>query len=51
MYHQITEEDQKFLMTVFPAERLFFGEEIREDYSHDELGGISHFPEALVKAH
>ena len=41
MYKTFGAEDRAYLTTLIPADRLFFGEEISEDYSHDELGGIS----------
>lgn len=51
MFKKVTAEDLAFLRSVTDDTRVFSGEEIREDYSHDELGGISNYPEALVKVH
>ncbi len=48
MFNKVTEADVKFLKTVTAEERVLVGGEISEDYSHDELGGISNMPEALV---
>ena len=48
MYKTFGAEDRAYLTTLIPADRLFFGEEISEDYSHDELGGISRLPDALI---
>lgn len=47
-YNKVTEQDIMYLRTVAP-ERVVVGDEISEDYSHDELGGISSYPEVLVK--
>lgn len=47
-YNKVTEQDISYLKTVAPG-RVFVGDEISEDYSHDELGGISSYPEVLVK--
>lgn len=30
-------------------ERVFFREEINEDYSHDELGGIKKMPDIVIQ--
>ena len=48
MYKTFGAEDRAYLTTLIPADRLFFGEEISEDYSHDELGSISRLPDALI---
>lgn len=48
MYHKLNESDYKALRAIAPG-RVFPQNEISEDYSHDELGGISRMPEALVK--
>ncbi len=37
------------LLKIVPKDRLFSGDEIGEDYSHDELGGVSRYPDVLVK--
>ena len=49
MYKRIDQADIDYLVQVTAAERVIAGESISEDYSHDELGGISHMPEVLVK--
>lgn len=49
MYHKITKEDLAALEKIAP-ERVFGPGEIGDDYSHDELGGVSCMPEALIKA-
>lgn len=47
-YGKVTQQDIAYLKTVAPG-RVFAGEEISEDYSHDELGSITSYPEVLVK--
>ncbi|MCL1940931.1 MAG: FAD-binding oxidoreductase, partial [Synergistaceae bacterium] len=49
MYKKIDESDMAFLMGLIPQERLYFGEDINPDYSHDELGGTTGSPEALAE--
>ena len=49
MYKKITREDIAYLQTITSPERVLTGGQIGEDYSHDELGGVSSMPEALVK--
>lgn len=48
-YKKLDEKDVKFLIEVLGEDRVFTGENINEDFSHDELGGISKAPEALVE--
>ncbi len=50
MYRKVCAADIEYLKSVTSPERVLSGDEIREDYSHDELGGISNYPEVLVKA-
>ncbi len=47
-FHEMTSADYDALRSIAPG-RVFCGEEIGEDYSHDELGGAHHAPEALVR--
>ena len=49
MYKKMTCEDIAYLKTITSSERVLTGVQIGEDYSHDELGGVSNKPEALVK--
>ncbi|MEN6593940.1 MAG: FAD-binding oxidoreductase [Clostridiaceae bacterium] len=49
MFKALTQEDVGFLISVTAPERVLTGEAIGEDYSHDELGGVSSMPEVLVK--
>lgn len=48
-YKKIDEKDISFLISVCGKDRVFIGEEINEDFSHDELAGIRKFPEVLVE--
>ncbi len=50
MYNTLTEKDILALKGLVCPERVLTGEEIGEDYAHDELGGVSRMPEALIKA-
>lgn len=50
-YKKIDSKDIEFLKSVVGDDKILFGKEINEDYSHDELGGISNYPEALVRVH
>jgi len=49
MYKKMIGEDIAFLKKATSPERVLTGGQIGEDYSHDELGGVSSMPEALVK--
>ncbi len=48
MYNKITQKDIDALQK-FAQEKILAFEEISEDYSHDELGGIEHYPDVLIK--
>ncbi len=50
MYKQVDMEDLNYINSVVTdTSNVFWKEEISEDYSHDELGGISNYPDVLVK--
>ena len=51
MYNKITTNDIEALRAIVGAQSVLTGEEINADYGHDELGGITHMPEALVRVH
>ena len=51
MYNKITTQDIEALRAIVGAQSVLTGEEINADYGHDELGGITHMPEALVRVH
>jgi len=48
-YNRITHADIEFLKKITDPKRVFIGCGISEDYSHDELGGVSNLPEVLIK--
>jgi glycolate oxidase len=47
-YHKINADDLKYLKSLVEPDRFLSGKEINEDYSHDELGGIFHYPDVLM---
>jgi len=47
-YNKLTRDDLFYLRSVVGPDRFCAGDDINEDYSHDELGGISHYPDALL---
>ncbi|MDD2362542.1 MAG: FAD-binding oxidoreductase [Oscillospiraceae bacterium] len=49
MYNKVSQRDIAYLSAFIPCERLFCGNDINPDYSHDELGGIENFPEVVIK--
>ena len=49
-FKAVTKEDIAFLISVCGPERVFTGDEINEDFSHDELSGFRKFPEVLIDA-
>ncbi len=49
MYKKMTGADIAQLKELTSPERVLAGGQIGEDYSHDELGGVSSMPDALVK--
>ncbi|MFL0267369.1 FAD-binding oxidoreductase [Candidatus Clostridium radicumherbarum] len=49
-YKKIDAADIEYIVSVInDKERVFVGEEINEDYSHDELGAVKKMPEIVVK--
>ncbi|MCW6077293.1 FAD-binding oxidoreductase [Clostridium sporogenes] len=48
-YKKLDVKDIEFLKSVVGQERVYTGEDINEDYNHDELGGISKIPDAMVE--
>ncbi len=46
---KLNETQISFLRSLVDEKRFFVGEEIGEDYSHDELGGVSGYPDVLIK--
>ena len=51
MYKKFDANDAAALGAIVGAENLLIGDAISEDYSHDELGGVSRMPDALVFVH
>ncbi len=51
MYNKVTAADIAALQAIVGAADLLTGDNINPDYAHDELGGISCMPEALVRVH
>ncbi len=49
MYKKIDKNDVEYLKSVTSSDRVMVGADISEDYSHDELGGISGAPEVHIK--
>lgn len=48
-YKKIDEKDICYFKEFIENNRIFIGDDINEDYSHDELGGIENYPDILVK--
>jgi glycolate oxidase len=48
-FSRMTTEDIAALRRICAAERVLVGEDISEDFSHDELAGIRRMPETLVE--
>ena len=49
MYNKVTHEEIAALQRIVGEGEVFTGSAVNEDYSHDELGGISQMPEVLVR--
>ena len=49
-YAKINNDDIKFFESLCGKEKVFYGENINEDFSHDELSGISSYPEVMIEA-
>ena len=48
-YKKVDEKDVEYLRTMVDADRILVGDEISEDYSHDELGTVANYPEVLMR--
>lgn len=48
-YKKVDEKDIEYLRTLVDADRILVGDEISEDYSHDELGTVANYPEVLMR--
>jgi len=51
MYNTVTAADIAVLQAIAGEANVIWGDAINPDYAHDELGGISHMPEVLVRVH
>ena len=49
MYKKIDQNDIDFLLTILDKEDVVIGDDINEDYAHDELAGEIKYPEVLVQ--
>ncbi|MBU3199266.1 FAD-binding oxidoreductase [Clostridium estertheticum] len=48
-YKKLDGKDIEFLVSILGKDRVFTGDDINDDFSHDEMGGISKMPEVLVE--
>lgn len=48
-YKKVDEKDVEYLRTLVDADCILVGDEISEDYSHDELGTVANYPEVLMR--
>jgi glycolate oxidase len=48
-YKTIDNQDIQFLISVCGKDRVYIGEEINEDYAHDELAGVKKLPEVMIE--
>ena len=48
-YKKLDVKDIEFLVAILDENRVFTGEDINDDFSHDEMGGISKMPDVLVE--
>ncbi|MBU3112846.1 FAD-binding oxidoreductase [Clostridium lacusfryxellense] len=48
-YKMLDANDIEFLVSILGKDRVFTGEAINDDFSHDEMGGISKMPDVLVE--
>lgn len=49
MLNKVEAADVEYLRSFVPEKRIFVGDEISPDYSHDELGGVRSAPDVLVR--
>lgn len=49
-YKAIDEKDIEYLISILGKDRVLVGDEISEDFSHDELGGIEKMPDVLLES-
>ncbi len=49
MFKKIDNNDITFLRQLVSPDRFYTGDEINEDYAHDELGGVHRYPDVLLE--
>ena len=47
--NRFTDMDRAALLAIVPKQRALFGDEISEDYAHDEMEGVHRLPDALIQ--
>jgi glycolate oxidase len=47
-YHKINEQDIEFFKMIFSEKHILINDQITDDYSKDELGTISYFPDLVL---
>jgi glycolate oxidase len=49
-YKKINHKDIEYILSIInDKERVFYGQEINEDYAHDEMGTVKQMPEIVVQ--
>ena len=48
MYKKVDIKDIEYLKSIFPVDRILVGDEISNDFYHDELSGTEHAPDVLI---
>lgn len=48
MFNKINQQDIDYLSSFISKDRIFVGEDVSNDYAHDELGGIESKPDVLI---
>jgi glycolate oxidase len=48
-YKKLDATDIEFLVSVLGSDRVFTDDQINDDFSHDEMGGVSKMPDVLVE--
>jgi len=49
MYKTFGESDLSYLKSIIPSGRIYTGEDINPDYSHDEMGGVVSYPDVAIE--
>ena len=48
MFNKINQQDIDYLSSFISKDRIFVGEDVSNDFAHDELGGIESKPDVLI---